>query len=193
MADHSYFRLQFIVFALVSASFTNIYVTQPVLPVLQREFSADMVLVSFSVSAVILGIAISNLPFGFLADRLPIHPIILTGGILVAVGGLVCAVTTELWVLICARFLQGIFIPSLTTCLAAYLAKTLPAARLNVVMGSYVSATVLGGLCGRLLGGFIHPPLHWRYAFVSASALTLMATFTAVYCIKLWHYLLLRF
>ena len=26
-------------------------------------------------------------------------------------------------------------------------------------MGSYVSATVLGGLGGRLLGGWIHPPL----------------------------------
>lgn len=180
MADSSYFRLQFIVFGLVSASFTNIYVTQPVLPVLQSEFSADMVLVSFSVSAVILGIAISNLPFGFLADRYPIHPIIFFGGVLVAAGGLVCAVTKDLWVLIGARFLQGIFIPPLTTCLAAYLAKTLPAARLNVVMGSYVSATVLGGLCGRLLGGWIHPPLHWRYAFMSASALTLMATFTAV-------------
>ena len=180
MADYSYFCLQFIVFALVSASFTNIYVTQPVLPVLQSEFSADMVLVSFSVSAVILGIAISNLPFGFLADRFPIHPIIFTGGVLVAVGGLVCAVTKDLWVLIGARFLQGIFIPALTTCLAAYLAKTLPVARINVVMGSYVSATVLGGLCGRLLGGWIHPPLHWRYAFVSTSALTLMATFIAV-------------
>jgi MFS transporter, YNFM family, putative membrane transport protein len=180
MADFSYFRLQFIVFALVSASFTNIYITQPVLPVLQSEFSADMVLVSFSVSAVILGIAISNLPFGFLADRVPIHPIIFTGGVLVAAGGLVCAVTTDLWVLIGARFLQGLFIPSLTTCLAAYLAKTLPVPRLNVVMGSYVSATVLGGLCSRLLGGWIHPPLHWRYAFVSAAALTLMATFAAV-------------
>lgn len=180
MADNSYFRLQFIVFTLVAASFTNIYVTQPVLPILQKEFSVDMVLVSFSVSAVILGIAISNLPFGFLADRFPIHPIILTGGVLVAVAGLVCAATKDLWVLIGARFLQGIFIPALTTCLAAYLAKTLPTARLNVVMGSYVSATVLGGLCGRLLGGFIHQPLHWRYAFVSASILTLMATLIAV-------------
>lgn len=179
MVDTSYFRLQFIVFALVSASFTNIYITQPVLPVLQHEFAADMVMVSFSVSAVILGIAISNLPFGFLADRLPIHPIILTGGILVALGGLICSVTKDLWVLIAARFLQGLFIPALTTCLAAYLAKVLPAARLNVVMGSYVSATVLGGLGGRLLGGWIHPPLHWRYAFVSASILILIATSTA--------------
>ena len=180
MADHSYFRLQLIVFALVSASFTNIYIVQPVLPVLQSEFSSDMVLVSFSVSAVILGIAISNLPFGFLADRLPIHPIILTGGIFVAVAGLVCAAAKELWVLIGARFLQGLFMPSLTTCLAAYLAKTLPPQRLNVVMGSYVSATVLGGLCGRLVGGWMHAPLHWRYAFLTASTLTIIATLAAV-------------
>lgn len=180
MVECPSFRLQFIVFALVSASFTNIYITQPVLPVLQSEFSADMVVVSFSVSAVILGIAISNLPFGILSDRFPIHPIIFTGGFFVTIGGLICAVTKDLWILIGARFLQGLFIPSLTTCLAAYLAKTLPVARLNVVMGSYVSATVLGGLCGRLLGGWIHPPLHWRYAFVSASTLTLIATFTAV-------------
>ncbi|MBW2450573.1 MAG: MFS transporter [Deltaproteobacteria bacterium] len=181
MSDYHYFRLQCVVFILVSASFTNIYITQPVLPVLKSEFSADMVLVSFTVSAVILGIAISNLPFGFLVDRLPIHPIIFTGGVLVALGGLVSAASNDLWVLIGARFFQGIFIPALTTCLAAYLAKTLPTARLNVVMGSYVSATVLGGLGGRLLGGWIHPPLHWRYAFVSASALIFIATFTALW------------
>ena len=180
MPDTPYLRLQLIVFALVSASFTNIYITQPVLPVLQSEFAADMVLVSFTVSAVILGIAVSNLPFGILADRLPIRPIILAGGITVALGGLICALTQNLWVLIGARFLQGLFIPALTTCLAAYLAKTLPTDRLNVVMGSYVSATVLGGLAGRLLGGWIHPPLSWRYAFVSASLLILLATAAAM-------------
>lgn len=180
MNDDSHFRLQLVVFGLVAASFTNIYVTQPVLPVLQSEFSADIVIVSFSVSAVILGISISNLLFGFLADRFPIHPIVLFGGLSVVFGGLVCAFTKDLWVLIGARFLQGLFIPSLTTCLAAHLAKTLPANRLNVVMGSYVSATVLGGLGGRLIGGWLHPPLHWRYAFITVSALTLVATVTAM-------------
>jgi YNFM family putative membrane transporter len=30
-----------------------------------------------------------------------------------------------------------------------------------------------------LLGGWIHPPLHWRYAFVTASALLLAATLAA--------------
>ncbi len=173
-------RLQLVVFALVAASFTNVYLTQPVLPVLQTEFAATTLQVSFTVAAVILGIALANLPFGVLADRLPIQPIILTGGIAVALAGLICAVTDNLWILIGARFLQGLFIPALTTCIAAYLAKTLPIERLNVVMGAYVSATVVGGLGGRLLGGWIHPPLHWRYAFVSAAALILIATFVAL-------------
>ncbi len=180
MIDPTYFRLKLIVFALVSASFTNVYITQPVLPVLQDEFGVDLVMVSITISAVILGIALSNLPFGILIDRYPIQPIILIGGIMVAAAGIVCAFTPNLWVLIGARFVQGLFIPALTTCLAAYLAKTLPLASLSVVMGSYVSATVLGGLGGRLLGGWIHPPLDWRYAFVTASVFILIATFMAV-------------
>ena len=179
MADPCHFRLQAVVFALVCAAFTNIYVTQPVLPVLQAEFATDLVTVSLTVSLVILGIALANLPFGSLADRFPIQPIVLIGGAVVAVAGLVCALTHDLRVLIGARFLQGLFIPALTTTLAAHLARTLPPERLNVVMGSYISATVLGGLGGRLLGGWIHPPLHWRYAFVSAAVVVLIATASA--------------
>jgi YNFM family putative membrane transporter len=128
---------------------------------------------------VILGIALFNLPFGLLADRVAIRPILLAGGLCLTLGGLVCAASHDLWTLIGARFFQGVFIPTQTTCLAAYLARTLPDARLNVAMGAYVSATVLGGLGGRLLGGWIHPPLDWRYAFVSASLLTLAVTVAA--------------
>ena len=173
------FKLQLAVFALVSASFVNIYLTQPVLPVLQNEFGVNPVQVSLTVSVVIFGIVLSNLFFGFLSDRFPIHPIILTGGVCVAIGGLVSALTHNFIVLIAARLFQGIFIPALTTSLAAWLARTLPGKRLNVIMGSYVSATVLGGLGGRLLGGWIHPPRvssshprswHNRNEIVAASA-----------------------
>ena len=173
-------KLQSVVFALVSASFTNIYITQPVLPVLQREFHVTPVQVSFTVSAVIFGIVLSSLFFGSLSDKISIHPILLTGGICVAAGGIVSALTHDFRILVAARFFQGLFIPALTTSLSAWLARTLPGRRLSVVMGSYVSATVLGGLSGRLLGGFIHPPLHWRYAFFSAAGIILAATLAAV-------------
>ncbi|MHB8068619.1 MAG: MFS transporter [Desulfobaccales bacterium] len=179
MSERPY-RLQALVFALVVAAFTNIYITQPVLPVLKAEFGVSEFLASLSVSAVILGIALANLPFGLLADRSPVRPIILVGGIIITVCGLLCAATNSLKLLVLARFFQGLFIPTVSTCVVVYLGRSLPLERLNVVMGSYVSATVAGGLGGRLLGGWIHPPLHWRYAFVTSSLLLLCATLAAV-------------
>ena len=176
----NYFRLQIAVFSLVSSAFAVIYITQPVLPVLENEFAVDLILASFSVSAVILGITISNLPFGVLVDKVSIRPIILVGAVMVSVGGAICAVTGSIWILISARFLQGLFLPALTTCVASYLAKTLPVDRLKIVMGSYVSAQVFGGLGGRLLGGWIHPPLHWRYAFISSSVLIIACMLIAL-------------
>jgi YNFM family putative membrane transporter len=180
MNRQSFITFQTLVFALVAAALTTVYITQPVLPVIQHEFRVNPSQASYTVSAVILGIALANLPFGMLADRFPIHRLILVGGAVVAACGLFCAATSSLALLVGARFVQGLFVPALTTCLAAYLSTNLPLERLNVAMGSYVSATVAGGLGGRLLGGWIHPPLHWRYAFITASLLVVAATLAAV-------------
>ncbi len=179
MSERPY-QLQLLVFSLVVAAFTNIYITQPVLPVLKTEFGVSEFQASLTVSAVILGIALANLPFGLLADRSPVRPIILVGGIIITICALLCAATNSLKLLILARFFQGLFIPTVSTCVVVYLGRSLPLERLNVIMGSYVAATVAGGLGGRLLGGWIHPPLHWRYAFVTSAFLLLSATLAAV-------------
>src|SRR6266436_3458531 len=172
--------MQAVVFALVATTFLTIYVTQPVLPVLKEEFGVTPGIASLTVSAVVLGIAVANLPFGVLADRFPIRPIVLGGGAVVALTSLACALAENIGLLVAARFLQGLFIPSMTTCLAAYLSRALPPDRLAVVMGWYVSATVAGGLGGRLLGGFVFPAEHWRLAFVGAAAIVAGAVAAAV-------------
>jgi YNFM family putative membrane transporter len=179
MDRQSFFTLQALVFGLVAAALTTVYITQPVLPILQQEFGVNPSQASYTVSAVILGIALANLPFGMLADRFPVRRLILVGGVVVAAGGFFCAATSSLAFLVGARFVQGLFVPALTTCLAAYLSANLPLERLNVAMGSYVSATVAGGLGGRLLGGWITPPQHWRYAFSIAALLVLLASLAA--------------
>jgi YNFM family putative membrane transporter len=173
-------KIEIAVCSLVTAAFTNIYITQPILPVLEAEFDVTTAQVSFTVSFVILGIVLSNLFFGYLSDRISIKPILCVGGLFVAAGGIVCALTHDFYILVGARTVQGFFIPALTTSLAAWLSKNLPHERLSVVMGTYVAATVLGGLGGRLLGGWIHPPLHWRYAFISAAVLIAVTATMAV-------------
>jgi len=169
-------RLAWLVFVLACAVFTTVYVPQPVLPVLRGEFGVDEGLASYTVSALILGMALANLPFGALADRHPVRPILLAGGVMVAAFGSASAFAPGLKSLIAVRFLQGLFVPALTTCLAAYLGRVVPPSQVNVVLGSYVSATVVGGLAGRLLSGWVFPPAHWRWAFLASSAFLLAAT-----------------
>ncbi len=113
------FILQMAVCALVTAAFTNIYITQPILPVLQAEFNISTVQVSLTVSFVILGIVISNLFFGYLSDRVSIQPILMVGGIVVAGMGIICACTHDFNTLIYARLLQGLdpSPPALAVCL----------------------------------------------------------------------------
>lgn len=173
--------LQALIFFLVSSAFLTIYITQPVLPVIRSEFGVSESYASLTVSAVIFGIALATLPFGMLADTFPVRPILFTGGSVVIAGSVFCAFTGSLPLLVAARFLQGLFIPSITTCLVVYLVRSLPLRSLNVVMGSYVSATVAGGLGGRLLGGWIHSPFHWRYAFLTASVLLCCAILAAAF------------
>jgi MFS transporter, YNFM family, putative membrane transport protein len=170
-----------LVFALVTCAFTTIYITQPVLPVLQAQFAITPSAASLSVSAVILGMALATLPIGALVDRRRARGLLLAGGAIVALTSGLCAVTESFATLVALRFVQGVSMPALTTCIAAWLSRTLPAQALNVAMGTYVSATVAGGLAGRLLGGWVFAPDHWRDAFVAAAIALAACTVLATY------------
>jgi YNFM family putative membrane transporter len=75
MKPDSQLATQAIVFSLVATAFTTVYITQPVLPIIENEFGTDARTASLSVSMVIFGIALANLPFGILADRYSIKPV----------------------------------------------------------------------------------------------------------------------
>src|SRR5438309_9882886 len=83
--------IQVLVFSLVAAAFTTVYITQPVLPVIQDEFAVDARTASLSISMVILVMALANLLVGILTDRYPIKPILLTGGTAVTSTALSCS------------------------------------------------------------------------------------------------------
>jgi YNFM family putative membrane transporter len=168
--------LSALIFVLVTCAFATIYITQPVLPILEAQFAIGPSAASLSVSAVIVGMAVTTLPIGALVDRYPARRLMITGACVTAAAGALCAVTTSFPALVAMRAVQGAFIPTLTTCVAAWLSRTLPARALNVAMGTYVSATVAGGLGGRLLAGWAFPPAHWRYAFVTVGAALLVVT-----------------
>ncbi len=168
-------RLALIVYLLVTSAFANIYVTQPVLPVIANDLGVSPGAASITVSAIIAGLALANIPWGVWADHHRIQPIILSGSLLVGLAGFAAAWFDHLYVVATARFIQGLGLPALLTCVAAYLGRYLAVHRLNVVMGGYVAATVTGGIFSRLLSGWFFPEDAWRLAILFAAALTLVS------------------
>ena len=169
------------VLALVSAAFCSIYLTQPNLPYLQAYFGSDLPSVSATVSTLILGFALANIPFGIAADRWPIKPLLGFGAAVLCGSVLWCATAQSIEELTLARFVSGLSIPALTTCMVAWLSQTQAPERLPVVMGNYIAATVLGGFGGRIISGVLFTPEMWRWSFVFVALLIAVAA-----CAALW-------
>ena len=49
MPDTNFFRLQALIFTLVAAAITNMYITQPVLPIIEQEFAVAAATASLTV------------------------------------------------------------------------------------------------------------------------------------------------
>jgi MFS transporter, YNFM family, putative membrane transport protein len=107
MKPDSQLLTQVLVFSLVAAAFTTVYITQAVLPVIENEFGIDPRTASLSVSMVIFGVALSNLPFGMIADRYPKKPTMLIGRTVITATSPVCAETHNIAIFIAAWFIQG--------------------------------------------------------------------------------------
>jgi MFS transporter, YNFM family, putative membrane transport protein len=147
-------------------AFLNLYVTQPILPLLAETFHVNKAGVSLTVLASTLGVALAAPFMGRLADRCGRRRIIIGSALLLGVTSLLAATSTTLSQLIFWRFLQGVFTPGVFAITVTYINDEWQADKAGSAMAAYVSGTVLGGFCGRVSSGLIAEHAHWRMAFL---------------------------
>jgi len=162
-------------FIIVFSAFTTIYITQPILPAIGRNFGASPFQASLSISLVLAGITLGSIPSGILSEKYPISYLAYVGSALLLICDVICAFTSDLFVLVTSRFLQGFLIPFLTSAIAASLSKTVR--QNNIVRGIawYVTATILGGMCGRVIGGVANSVNYWQTSFLLSGSLILLS------------------
>lgn len=156
------------------AVFSDMYITQPILPLLSHEFAITPASTGLSVSAVVLAIAVASSSYGPLGDRWGRKQVMVTSCLLLALPTLACAFTQSFAALLLFRVLQGLLIPGVTAVAVAYLGEQVGAADLGTLVGGFIAATVAGGLTGRVLSGLIADAVSWRAPFVLFAALTLL-------------------
>ena len=155
-------------------AFLNLYVTQPLLPMLAGLFHASKAAVGLTVSVSTLGVALAAPLFGALTERLPRKKVIVASILVLAVPTLLAATSSGLHALIFWRFLQGIALPGIFATVITYIGEEWRHESIALVMSLYVSATALGGFLGRFLTGLVADTLGWRWSFVVLGGLTLL-------------------
>jgi len=111
-----------------------------------------------------LGVAIAAPFTGILADRIGRNRVIITAVLLMGLPSILMVTATTLGELLFWRFLLGVLTPGLTVGVPAYINEEWQGG-IGSAMGAYVSGTVVGGFCGRIIAGFVAARFSWHTAF----------------------------
>ena len=163
--------------ALYSAAvvvFSDMYLTQPILPLLSREFAVSPTTAGLSVSVVVLLIALASMSYGPISDAVGRKVVMVASCTGLALPTLLCAFATSFDSLLILRALQGLCIPGVTAVAVAYLGDLVEPPALGRAIGSWIAANVAGGLTGRVASGLIADQFGWRAVFVCFGVLTLL-------------------
>ena len=162
----------FALYAATVAVYSDIYVTQPFLPVLSRRFDVAPATAGLSVSVVVLMVALVSPVWGSLSDSMGRKPILVASCALLAVPTFLAALAPSFGVLLALRALQGLLIPGLTAVAVAFLGDHFHGASLPPRVAAFIGASVVGGLTGRVVSGYIAAFLDWHASFVVFGSLT---------------------
>ncbi len=157
-------------------AFLSLYLTQPILPLLEGAFHAGKGAISFTVTASTLGVALAAPFMGRLADRYGRRRVMLVSALLVGLTSLLAATSGSLGQLIFWRFLQGVFTPGIFAVTVAYINDEWPVESIGSAMAAYVAGTVVGGFCGRAISGLVAEHARWQWSFVAVGLLDLAVT-----------------
>ena len=155
-------------------AFINLYVTQPLLPLLEHIFNASKSAVGLTVSASTLGVALSAPILGALAEQMSRKRVIVASTLALALPTLLAATSPGLHAMVFWRLLQGLILPGIFAITITYIGEEWEHHAVPIVMSIYVSGTAFGGFLGRMIAGVAAARLNWRWSFILLGSLTLL-------------------
>jgi YNFM family putative membrane transporter len=157
--------------------FSNLYITQPLLPALREAFDIDSLEAALSLSVATLSLGLCLLIFGPLSDAVGRRVVILSTLLLLSLVTVATAFAADYSDLLILRCLQGILIAGLPAAALAYMGEEFDSKALLIAVGIYIAANSLGGVTGRLISGVVAAEWGWRSSFLFLGAFDLVCLF----------------
>ncbi|MDZ5632594.1 MFS transporter [Janthinobacterium sp. GMG1] len=154
---------------IAGAVITNIYCTQPILPLIQSGLGVDLAAVNLVAGAALLGFATGLALLLPLGDRVDRRTLVLGQIALAFACALAAALAPGIWPLIGASFGLGIVscVPQQLVPLAASMS---PPGERGRSVGTVVSGIMVGILLGRTVAGVVGEAWGWRAVYAMEAA-----------------------
>ncbi|MGF6721534.1 putative MFS family arabinose efflux permease [Paraburkholderia sp. GAS41] len=163
---------------IAGAVITNIYCTQPILPLIRAGFGVDLAMVDLVAAAALLGFSTGLALLLPLGDRFDRRKLVLGQIACAFVFAIAASVSPGIWALIAASFGLGIVscVPQQLVPFAAVMSSPHQRGR-NV--GTVVSGIMVGILLGRTIAGVVGAAYGWRAVYAMEAAFMVPVWFAA--------------
>lgn len=175
--DPDFRRASLAMLAAGVSTFVLLYATQPLLPLLARDFHVSPADSTLTLALTTATLALALLPAGWLSDawgRTRVMQIALVASALL---GLLASAAPSFGALLAIRALQGIALAGVPAVAMAYLAEEIHPMSLGSSIGLYIGGNALGGMSGRLIAGALADHGDWRLGLFGVGALSLICAF----------------
>lgn len=152
------------------------YATQPLQPLLAKEFEVSIVKSSQFTAVIMLFLAIAPIIYGYILERVNAKRVLLTASLILAVTNTFLSFSTSYEMFLTIRTIEAIVIPAILTSSMSILAN-IDKVNVKLNMSIYVASTVFGGLVGRVFSGYIATYFSWQMVFLSLSFASLIGLF----------------
>jgi MFS family permease len=136
-----------------------------VLPIIQKELSVNLILLSWIPTVFVLANAATILPLGRLGDIVGRKKVFTIGMIIYTVASLMAGFSSSGIFLVIFSFIQGIGCAMIFASALALLSSVYPSNQRGGALGIYITAVYIGLFLGPLLGGFLAGNFGWRSIF----------------------------
>ena len=152
------------------------YATQPIQPLLAKQFNISIIKASQFTDVIMLFLAISPIIYGYILEKTNVKKMLINSSIILFITNIFLGLATSYELFLFFRVIEALIVPAILTSLMSILAN-IDKENIKFNMSIYVASTVFGGLVGRIFSGFIATNLSYEFVFYSLSLAILVSIY----------------